>query len=72
MIRRTGLASLPAACRTVVRLERRAGPKGPVGGMALASAPITLKPGAPGYLKIDARGGTYDFPYSQLRVSGRR
>jgi alpha-N-arabinofuranosidase len=51
--------------KTVVRLERRAGPKDPVDGVVLASAPITLKPGAPVYLKIDARGGVYDFSYGQ-------
>jgi xylan 1,4-beta-xylosidase len=51
--------------KTVVRLERRAGPQDPVDGVVLASAPIALKPGAPVYLKIDARGGAYDFSYGQ-------
>jgi xylan 1,4-beta-xylosidase len=51
--------------QTVVRLERRAGPKDPVDGVVVASAPITLKPGAPVYLRIDAEGGRYAFAYGQ-------
>lgn len=51
--------------RTVVRLERRAGPKDPVDGVVVARAPITLKAGAPVFLKIDAHGGAYDFSYGQ-------
>jgi alpha-N-arabinofuranosidase len=46
----------------VVRLERRAGKDDPVHGVALASAPIPR--GAPVELKIEARGGLYDFAYS--------
>jgi len=45
-------------------LERRAGPKDPVQGVVIASAPISLKAGAPIRLKITARGGLYDFSYA--------
>ena len=45
-------------------LERRAGPKDPVQGVVVASAPVTLKAGAPIRLKITARGGVYDFYYA--------
>ena len=51
--------------RPVVRLERRAGPKDPTVGVVIASAPITPRPGAPLYLKIQARGALYDFYYAQ-------
>ncbi len=51
--------------KPVVRLERRAGPKDPVDGVVLASAPVTLKADGPVYLKIEAHGGAYDFSYSQ-------
>ena len=44
----------------VVKLERRAG--GPE--MLIASAPLDLAPGAPLHLRIDARGGEYDFYYA--------
>lgn len=46
--------------RRVVQLKRRAGPKEPAGGVILASAPA---PAGPVRLKIDARGGLYDFSY---------
>ena len=49
--------------KTVVRLERRAGPKDDPEGAVVASAPIDLKPGAPIYLRIQVRGGLYDFSY---------
>jgi alpha-N-arabinofuranosidase len=45
-------------------LERRAGPKDAAGGVEVASAPVTLKTGAPVWLKITARGGLYDFSYA--------
>ncbi|WP_269715468.1 glycoside hydrolase family 43 protein [Caulobacter sp. NIBR2454] len=47
--------------RDVVRLERRSGQAAPV---VVASAPVTLAPGAPLDLKVEARGGTYDFSYA--------
>ncbi len=46
--------------RPIVKLDRRAG--GPE--TRLASAPLDLRPGAPLYLRIDARGGAYDFYYA--------
>lgn len=50
--------------RSVVRLERRAGPAAAGGGgEVVAEAPLPGTPGAPVYLKIDARGGRYDFSY---------
>ena len=50
--------------KTVVRLERRAGPKEDPDGAVLASAPVALKPDAAIYLRIQARGGRYDFDYA--------
>lgn len=46
--------------RRVVKLERRAG--GPQA--TIASAPLSTGPAAPVYLRIDARGGEYDFLYA--------
>ncbi|MET0274658.1 MAG: glycoside hydrolase family 43 protein [Phenylobacterium sp.] len=48
--------------RSVVRLERRAGPDDPIHGVTLASAPVPR--GAPIELKVEARGGLYDFAYA--------
>ena len=48
--------------RTVVALERRAGPKDAVHGAVIAVAP--LAPGTPVDLRITARGGRYDFAYA--------
>lgn len=48
--------------RTTVRLERRAGPDEPPHGAVLAEAAVPE--GAPVELKIDARGGRYDFAYA--------
>jgi alpha-N-arabinofuranosidase len=45
-------------------LERRAGHEDPAEGVRVASAPVTLKAGAPVWLKITARGGVYDFSYA--------
>jgi alpha-N-arabinofuranosidase len=45
-------------------LERRAGHEDPAEGVRVASALITLKAGAPVWLKITARGGVYDFSYA--------
>ncbi len=47
---------------TVVVLERRAGPKAPVNGVVVATAPVPA--GQPVELKITARGGRYDFAYA--------
>ncbi|HKG96124.1 MAG TPA: glycoside hydrolase family 43 protein [Gemmatimonadaceae bacterium] len=48
---------------TVVQLERRAGGTDPAGGTVVASAPVRLPADAPLYLRIQARGGRYDFYY---------
>lgn len=50
--------------RPLVQLKRRAGPADPPGGVVIASAPLNLRPGAPLYLRIDARGAEYDFSYA--------
>jgi len=47
---------------TVVALERRAGPKDPVNGAVVASAPVPA--GRPLDLRVTARGGRYDFAYA--------
>ena len=44
-------------------LRKRAGAADPENGNIAASAPVELVPGAPLYIKIDARGGLYDFYY---------
>lgn len=48
--------------RTVVALERRAGPGDPVHGVLVAAAPAP--DGQPLDLRITARGGRYDFAYA--------
>jgi alpha-N-arabinofuranosidase len=50
--------------RPVVELERRAGPTDPAAGVRIASASLDVAPGAPVYLRADARGGSYDFYYA--------
>jgi alpha-N-arabinofuranosidase len=50
--------------RAMVELERRAGPKDSPSGVRIASAPLGVPPGAPVRLRIDARGGAYDFFYA--------
>jgi alpha-N-arabinofuranosidase len=50
--------------RPVVRLKRRAGPNEDSGGVILTSAPLGIEPGKPVFLRIDARGGRYDFRYA--------
>ncbi|MDB4883756.1 MAG: glycoside hydrolase family 43 [Gemmatimonadetes bacterium] len=50
--------------RNVVRLEKHAGEATGAEGLVLASAPIKLSSGAPVFLKIQARGGRYDFFYA--------
>lgn len=50
------------AGRTVVKVERRAGPKDPLHGVVLASGPVAR--GAPVELRITARDGRYDFAYA--------
>jgi alpha-N-arabinofuranosidase len=50
--------------RQVLQLRRRAGPGEPEVGIVLASAPLDVTSGAPVYLRIDARGGEYDFHYA--------
>jgi alpha-N-arabinofuranosidase len=53
-----------AGGRDKIVLERRAGPKDAADGVEVASAPVSLKAGAPIWLKITARGGLYDFSYA--------
>ena len=50
--------------KPVVRLEKHAGPSSGPDGEIVAEAPLTGVPGAPVYLKIDARGARYDFSYA--------
>jgi alpha-N-arabinofuranosidase len=50
--------------RLMVSLKRRSGPNTPVAGETLASAPLELPAGAPLLLRIEARGGHYDFSYA--------
>ena len=56
------LATALEGGRQVVRLQRRAGPER--AAETVASAPVELPAGAPLFLKIDARGGRYDFSYA--------
>jgi alpha-N-arabinofuranosidase len=58
------LAVSAAGGRPVVKLERRAGPGEPAGGTTIASAPLSVASGAPVYLRIQARGGRYEFAYA--------
>jgi alpha-N-arabinofuranosidase len=58
------LAVALADGKPVVRLEKHAGPNSGPDGQLVAEAPLTGAPGAPVYLKIDARGATYDFSYA--------
>ena len=53
------------AGQTVVRLEKHAGPPTSRSGTIVASAPIATKPGAPVYLRIQARADRYDFLYAE-------
>ena len=50
--------------RPVVKLKRRSGPTSRAEGETLASAPLGLAAGAPLFLRIEARGGRYDFSYA--------
>jgi len=50
--------------RGVLKLERRAGPNQPATGTTIASIPSPVAPGQPLHLRIDARGGRYDFSYA--------
>ena len=51
--------------QTVLQLQKRAGrAETPT---VIASAPVALRPGAPLYLKIEARGATYDFSYGTTK-----
>ena len=59
------LAVTLAGDRPVVRLERRAGRDTAGGAQALASAPLRRAAGAPVFLRVDARGGRYDFYYGE-------
>ncbi|WP_243455545.1 glycoside hydrolase family 43 protein [Sphingosinicella sp. BN140058] len=48
----------------IVKLERRAGPSDPAGGVEIAAAPLPGNAEAPVSLRIRARGGSYDFFYA--------
>lgn len=50
--------------RQVLSLRRRSGPDQSQDGVLVASVPLDLPPGAPVYLRIEARGGVYDFAYA--------
>jgi xylan 1,4-beta-xylosidase len=50
--------------QNVVELEMHNGKATPDSGAVLASVPLRLPANAPLYLKIDARGGRYDFYYA--------
>jgi xylan 1,4-beta-xylosidase len=49
---------------SVVQLKKRDGAADPADGVVMASAPLNVTPGAPVFLRIDARGGLYDFYYA--------
>ena len=51
------------AGRPVIRLKRRSGAE----PTTLATVPLDVRPGAPVRLKIEARGGVYDFSYATGR-----
>ncbi len=51
--------------KAVVQLLRKTGGAGATPGDLLAATPVTLRPGAPVYLRIDARGALYDFYYAE-------
>lgn len=51
--------------RRVIQLVRRAGPGDPKEGRVIASAPLSASANAPVRLRIVARGGLYDFDYSE-------
>jgi xylan 1,4-beta-xylosidase len=53
------------AGQTVVRLEKHAGPPTSSSGTIVASAPISIKPGAPLYLRVRARADRYDFLFAE-------
>jgi xylan 1,4-beta-xylosidase len=48
----------------VIQLQRRAGARTREGPAIVASRRLTSRPGAPIYLKIQAKGSTYDFFYA--------
>jgi xylan 1,4-beta-xylosidase len=50
--------------RNVVRLEKHAGTSTGPDGAVLASVPLTVSPRDPVLLKVQARGGRYDFYYA--------
>jgi alpha-N-arabinofuranosidase len=50
--------------RQILKLERRAGPGDPAGGIAIASIPSPVPAGAPLWLRAEARGPVYRFSYA--------
>jgi xylan 1,4-beta-xylosidase len=57
------LAVTRAGGRTFIRLERHAGSATSSGDGVVASVPVSVSENQPIYLKIQARGGRYDFYY---------
>ena len=49
--------------KEAVELRKRAGADDPVNGTVIASSQLQTRPGAKVYLKIDAKGGAYDFSF---------
>ena len=47
----------------MIQLVKRAGALTNNAEVVAASQPLDARPGAPVYLRIDARGGRYDFSY---------
>jgi alpha-N-arabinofuranosidase len=54
--------------RLEIALEKRVGPDNPQDGRTVATAPFKAPPGAALYLKVEAKGGTYDFFYGYTRA----
>jgi xylan 1,4-beta-xylosidase len=50
--------------RDVLKVERRAGPSDPAGGVTIASIPSPVAPGEPLRLRIEAEGGLYHFSWA--------
>ncbi|MEO6528463.1 MAG: glycoside hydrolase family 43 protein [Gemmatimonadaceae bacterium] len=50
--------------QNVVRLEKHAGASTGAEGTVVASAPVSVSSGKPLFLKVQARGGRYDFHYA--------
>jgi alpha-N-arabinofuranosidase len=51
--------------RDVLKVERRAGPSDPAGGVTIASIPSPVAPGEPLRLRIEAAGSAYHFSWAR-------